>query len=151
MHTNSKAAETAKSLNAKAFTTGKDVVFGVGQYSPGTSSGKRLLAHELTHAVQQGNIQLQSRINNVKHNNTNNLPTNRINQQITTKALYIQRGRMDLCGKPPKEVTYTIYPYGLRRDYRVISRKAKIIFHNSRQAEKVPPFIFNFSRLHQVP
>jgi hypothetical protein len=53
VHTDSKAADTAKSINAKAFTKGKDVVFGSGQYSPGTSSGKRLLAHELTHVVQQ--------------------------------------------------------------------------------------------------
>jgi len=55
VHTDSKAADTAKSINAKAFTKGKDVVFGSGQYSPGTSSGKHLLAHELTHVVQQGN------------------------------------------------------------------------------------------------
>jgi hypothetical protein len=45
--------ESARVVNAKAFTIGKDVVFGAGQYSPETSSGKRLLAHELTHVVQQ--------------------------------------------------------------------------------------------------
>ncbi len=55
VHTDSKASETAKAINAKAFTTGKDVVFGTGQYSPETSSGKRLLAHELTHVSQQQN------------------------------------------------------------------------------------------------
>jgi murein DD-endopeptidase MepM/ murein hydrolase activator NlpD len=53
VHTESKAAQTAQAINAKAFTTGKDIVFGSGQYSPGTSSGKRLLAHELTHTIQQ--------------------------------------------------------------------------------------------------
>jgi hypothetical protein len=53
VHTDNKAAETAKSIDAKAFTIGKYMVFGTGQYSPGTSSGKRLLAHELTHVVQQ--------------------------------------------------------------------------------------------------
>jgi hypothetical protein len=53
IHNNTKAANTAQSINAKAFTTGKDIVFNSGQYSPGTSSGKRLLAHELTHVVQQ--------------------------------------------------------------------------------------------------
>ncbi len=56
IHEGSQAAETAKSINAKAFTTGKDVVFGAGQYSPGTSTGKRLLAHELTHVVQQKKV-----------------------------------------------------------------------------------------------
>jgi len=54
VHTDVQAVESARVVNAKAFTTGKDVVFGAGQYSPETSSGKRLLAHELTHVVQQG-------------------------------------------------------------------------------------------------
>lgn len=54
IHTGGKAAEAAASVNAKAFTVGRDIVFGSGQYSPGTSSGKHLLAHELTHTIQQG-------------------------------------------------------------------------------------------------
>jgi len=54
VHTDSRAGETAKSINAKAFTRGKDVVFGSGHYSSGTVEGKRLLAHELAHVVQQG-------------------------------------------------------------------------------------------------
>jgi hypothetical protein len=54
LHTDSKATETAKSINAKAFTSGKDVVFNAGQYSPNTHTGKSLIAHELTHIVQQG-------------------------------------------------------------------------------------------------
>ena len=54
VHTDAKAADAAKSINAKAFTTGKDVVFDTGQYSPGTRGGKYLMAHELTHVWQQG-------------------------------------------------------------------------------------------------
>ena len=53
IHTDSRAAGMARELNARAFTVGRDVVFGSGQYSPETSSGKKLLAHELTHTVQQ--------------------------------------------------------------------------------------------------
>jgi len=53
IHTGADAAETAGSLNARAFTTGRHVVFGTGAYSPGTAEGKQLLAHELTHVVQQ--------------------------------------------------------------------------------------------------
>jgi len=53
VHNNLQAANIAKSINAKAFTKGNDVIFNSGQYSPETSSGKRLLAHELTHVVQQ--------------------------------------------------------------------------------------------------
>ena len=53
VHTGSQAAEAAQSINAKAFTVGREVAFGAGQYSPETSVGKRLLAHELTHVIQQ--------------------------------------------------------------------------------------------------
>jgi len=53
IHADSKAAESARSVNALAFTVGRDVVFGAGQYAPETSTGQRLLAHELTHTVQQ--------------------------------------------------------------------------------------------------
>ncbi len=53
VHTGTEAAETSHLLNAKAYTVGNNVVLGAGQYSPETSYGKRLLAHELTHVVQQ--------------------------------------------------------------------------------------------------
>lgn len=53
VHTGSEAAEAAKSINARAFTVGNDVVFGSSDYSPETEGGKKLLAHELTHVVQQ--------------------------------------------------------------------------------------------------
>jgi hypothetical protein len=52
VHTDSRAARSARDLNARAFTLGRDIVMGAGQYSPGTSEGKRLLAHELTHVIQ---------------------------------------------------------------------------------------------------
>ncbi|MCZ7406262.1 MAG: DUF4157 domain-containing protein [Candidatus Methanoperedens sp.] len=54
VHTDARAAESARALNALAYTVGSNIVFGAGQYSPGTSEGKKLLAHELTHAIQQG-------------------------------------------------------------------------------------------------
>ena len=54
IHTNARAAESAQSVQARAYAVGGDVVFGPGQYAPGSSDGKRLLAHELTHTVQQG-------------------------------------------------------------------------------------------------
>jgi cell wall-associated NlpC family hydrolase len=56
LHTGAQANELAQGVNARAFTTGTDVVFGAGQYSPDTMMGKRLLAHELTHVVQQSGI-----------------------------------------------------------------------------------------------
>ena len=53
VHTDARAAESARSVNALAYTVGHDVVFGAGKYAPTTTAGKRLLAHELTHVVQQ--------------------------------------------------------------------------------------------------
>src|SRR5438094_2051790 len=49
VHTDTKAAESARSVNALAYTAGRDVVFGAGQYTPEKVTGRRLLAHELTH------------------------------------------------------------------------------------------------------
>ncbi len=53
IHTGGKASESAKSVQAQAYTVGNDIVFGGDHYAPGTSTGKRMLAHELTHVVQQ--------------------------------------------------------------------------------------------------
>jgi hypothetical protein len=54
IHTDAHAHELARSVNARAFTVGRNVVFGAGHYATHTDSGRRLLAHELTHTLQQG-------------------------------------------------------------------------------------------------
>jgi hypothetical protein len=54
VHTDARAAESAQAVNALAYTVGRNVVFGTGQYAPATSSGQQLLAHELVHTIQQG-------------------------------------------------------------------------------------------------
>jgi len=54
LHTNEAATKSARELRAHAYTAGKNVVFDRGQFSPSTAQGRRLLAHELTHVVQQG-------------------------------------------------------------------------------------------------
>lgn len=54
IHTDKEAVDMNKSLNAQAFTYGRDVFFNSGKYDPGSAKGKHLLAHELTHVVQQG-------------------------------------------------------------------------------------------------
>jgi len=53
IHADARAADMAQSVNARAFTVGSDVAFAAGQYSPETANGRELLAHELTHVVQQ--------------------------------------------------------------------------------------------------
>jgi len=54
IHTDARAAESARSVSALAYTVGTHVVFGPGQYQPATAAGLRLLAHELAHTIQQG-------------------------------------------------------------------------------------------------
>jgi len=78
VHTDSNAVQMNRELNAQAFTHGRDIYFGAGKYNLGTTSGKRLLAHELTHVVQQNDRKVED-----------------------VNALYIQR-HMDVpCPVPP--------------------------------------------------
>lgn len=53
VHTGPSAEQSARALNANAYTAGHHVVFGAGRFAPGTQEGRRLIAHELTHVLQQ--------------------------------------------------------------------------------------------------
>lgn len=55
VHTDAQAAHSADAIDALAYTVGPNVVFGRGQYAPATGAGQRLMAHELTHVLQQAN------------------------------------------------------------------------------------------------
>jgi hypothetical protein len=63
VHTDTEADIMNRQLNARAFTTGQDIFFREGEYSPSSSSGQKLIAHELTHVVQQG----KSGVNSQRH------------------------------------------------------------------------------------
>lgn len=56
IHTGDQANRLATTLNARAFTQGNNIVFKNGEYQPGSDKGKKLLAHELTHTIQQGGV-----------------------------------------------------------------------------------------------
>ena len=60
VHTDSQSDQLNKSIQAKAFTTGQDVFFRQGTYNPSSTSGQELIAHELTHVVQQGGASLET-------------------------------------------------------------------------------------------
>ena len=62
VHTDSKANALNQDVNAIAFTTGQDIFFSHGAYNPGTSGGRELLAHELTHVVQHGGPSIQPKL-----------------------------------------------------------------------------------------
>lgn len=57
VHTDTKADQLSQSIQAKAFTTGSDIFFKQGEYNPGSRSGQELIAHEVTHTLQQGATQ----------------------------------------------------------------------------------------------
>lgn len=62
LHTGDAAAESARRLNAQAYTIGRDIVFGGGEYRPDSEPGRHLLAHELAHVTQQNSNKLHRRL-----------------------------------------------------------------------------------------
>ena len=83
VHTDSSAVQMNKDLSAQAFTHGSDIYFNAGKYKPADTDGQRLLAHELTHTVQQKAASVGSTIN--KGWNKSNNPA--LNSQIQKKGL----------------------------------------------------------------
>ena len=69
VHTGADAVSMSRDLKAQAFTHGKDIFFNTGKYEPGSLRGKTLLAHELTHVVQQGAAEQQLSPQKVEQNN----------------------------------------------------------------------------------
>ena len=82
VHHDAKAAESARTVNAKAYTVGSHVVFGGKQYAPETSEGQNLLVHELTHVVQQRGITKSSPLSFDSANDTSELEARHIASRI---------------------------------------------------------------------
>jgi Domain of unknown function (DUF4157) len=89
VHTGPAAHGLNRSLSAQAFTTGSDIFFSQGAYSPGTQTGQQLLAHELTHVVQQGG----SKANKVQTKLTVGPVGDKFEQEADTVAASIGRGQ----------------------------------------------------------
>ncbi len=66
LHTGAQAGELARSVNARAFTIGREIVFAPGEYATETAVGKRLLAHELVHVVQQASNAMTQRLSRTR-------------------------------------------------------------------------------------
>jgi hypothetical protein len=103
IHADSTAAQSAESVNAQAYTVGNHVAFGVSKYSPSTNSGKALLAHELTHVVQQGRtavVQCQPLVGQTPGSNLDPLSPNVKPPQQADEGLYFQMGFRGKKGNP---------------------------------------------------
>jgi len=66
VHTSARAAESAQALNARAYAVGQDMVFAAGEYAPHTSVGRQVLAHELTHTIQQAGSAVPLRLGDLE-------------------------------------------------------------------------------------
>lgn len=83
LHTDSGAVKMNQQLHAQAFTQGRDIYFNSGKFNPGTRDGQHLLAHELTHTIQQGGVQRKNKDAGIAHT------------QLPRIAPKIQRGIID--------------------------------------------------------
>jgi len=82
IHSGERAASSARELDARAYTVGSDIVFGHGQYRPDTQEGRRVLAHELAHVMQQSKTGVM---------------LNRLTTSVSSGATPIQHKRMRRC------------------------------------------------------
>ncbi len=82
VHTGRNAAESARAVNALAYTVGNHIVFGSQQWQTGTPAGKQLLAHELVHTVQQGAVGFLNAPPQIAQGSRSERSTNRLTDQV---------------------------------------------------------------------
>ncbi|MBN2440437.1 MAG: DUF4157 domain-containing protein [Spirochaetales bacterium] len=105
IHTNSNADRLARAIKARAFVHGENVVFEKNQYNPDTKEGKKLIAHEITHVIQQGAVKRSGDKNNTSlisaKNNyfdyTGTSPGDSLKMDDTTTLSYLaETGQLDI-------------------------------------------------------
>ncbi|WP_051503202.1 MULTISPECIES: eCIS core domain-containing protein [Nostocales] len=107
VHTNTQSDQLNQSIQAKAFTTGKDVFFRQGAYQPGSRGGQELIAHELTHVVQQnGGVVQRSQTRDTGESQVPYLSHNATNKQITPYAKARAVLQRDACIIPDIDSPY---------------------------------------------
>ena len=126
VHTDTKAAEAARAVNARAFTVGQDIAFGAGQYAPDTAAGRQLLTHELTHVLQQGNATAQRELTTSKTNNFLERGANEVTLEITTGASHVQRD----CTTAAGGVIFMLYSHGIDSGCTYLRPGARVEFLN---------------------
>ena len=111
IHTDTDAVKMNKELGAQAFTHGKDVYFNSGKYNPESSEGKRLLAHELTHVVQQ-NGSIERKIQKIPQTNPILGPLFNFVPNVSTSV-------GSILGRPltAREISVLLPVYGIHLNY----------------------------------
>jgi outer membrane protein OmpA-like peptidoglycan-associated protein len=85
IHTDDKAADSAESVNAQAYTVGKDIVFGKGRHGDSSQVNQKLLAHELTHVVQQNSSPITGDLQIGKTNDLHEQAADQMAEQVVSK------------------------------------------------------------------
>lgn len=110
IHTDPKAATSSQSIQALAYTAGRDIVFAADQYSPHSEHGKRLLAHELAHVVQQGE----------------GGPVDRISRFSDTDHHILEEAALELTKLTPGDIKQ-IHAGNVKRDYSQTGAVANLL------------------------
>jgi hypothetical protein len=130
IHADAEAAESARAVNALAYTVGRDVVFAAGQYAPNTGAGQQLLAHELTHVVQQGGADPRVLASSF-------LPSGTVSS-VTSVSGLVQREPAESAGGCDDMVfcTHLNLPFPMKDRYFVDGDETKESSHNARIASE---------------
>jgi hypothetical protein len=119
VHTDANAADSARGVNANAYTVGRDVVFDAGQYAPNTIEGQKVLAHELAHVVQQsrgGAVPSVSSHASHEHSASNtakNIVTTPHNSVGVQGATEVGLARQEKLKQPDRKIDIIIGPSGI--------------------------------------
>jgi hypothetical protein len=121
VHADSRARISARAVSALAYTVGRDVVFGAGRYAPATTEGRRLLAHELTHVVQQrsGTSSATPTTQSVAHETEADRVAAQVAADQPTAGVYVKMGTMMAKQDDTGEEKHTLqWPYATARAER---------------------------------
>jgi len=102
VHTDQKAAESARAVNANAYTAGSHIAFGAERYAPAVSGGRKLMAHELTHVVQQAEGAVDG--TSIGGGFSVSQPGDRFERMAEDSQRSFGRESQDVGDKPPSEV-----------------------------------------------
>lgn len=146
IHTGSQAAQSAQAINALAYTSGNHIVFNQGQYAPASASGKKLLAHELTHVVQQRaagpRVQPRRRMTDIRHPKLvlyqDDAETRFFRNLAINKARELRAVQVDLSNRCPIDAAYGPIAYYSGAD--IIEILAKVAMCTGHQIEEVHIF-----------
>jgi hypothetical protein len=141
VHTDAAAAQSAQDVNAHAYTAGHNMAFDAGRFAPGTQQGRRLIAHELTHVVQQsGSGGIRADLGNEKRG----LSSFSLQQQVAAEPFRVRRVPGDVEPSPPAvsltpnqarlvELMNVWVPDPVKQRLTTISRAAAIELKTGRQ------------------